>query len=65
MLSGLVISVGALISIVRRTAERLEPTLEAIRYEIRRNGVVGSDETGDRVNGQDRWQWTFVTDRST
>ena len=26
---------------------------------------MGSDETGARVNGENWWQWTFVTDRST
>ena len=65
VLSGLVISVGALVNIVRRTAEQLEPAAQAIRDEIRRDEVVGSDETGARVNGQNWWQWAFVTDRST
>ena len=65
VISGLIISVGALVNIVGRTAKRLEPAAEAIRDEIRGEEVVGSDETGARVNGQNWWQWTFVTDRST
>jgi transposase len=65
VLAGLVISVGALVNIVRRTARRLEPAAEAIRDEIRGSSVVGSDETGARVDGQNWWQWVFVTDRST
>ncbi len=65
VLTGLAISVGALVNIVRRTARRLEPAAEAIRDEIRGSSVVGSDETGARVDGQNWWQWVFVTDRST
>jgi transposase len=65
VLTGLVISVGALVNIVRRTAQRLEPAAEAIRDDIRASPVVGSDETGARVDGQNWWQWAFVTDDST
>lgn len=65
VLLGLVISVGGLVNIVRRTAKGLEPAAEAIRDEIRNSSVVGSDETGARVNGKNWWQWVFVTDRST
>lgn len=64
-LTGLVISAGALVNIVRRTAQRLEPAAEAIREDIRGSPVVGSDETGARVDGQNWWQWAFVTDNST
>jgi transposase len=46
---GLMISVGALTNLVRRTAERLKPASEAIRDEIRQSQVVQSDETGARV----------------
>jgi transposase len=65
VLCALIISVDALVNIVRRTADRLTPAAEAIRDEIRGEEVVGSDETGARVNGQNWWQWTSVTDRST
>jgi transposase len=65
VLTGLAISVGALVNIVLRTAQRLEPAAEAIRNDIRGSPVVGSDETGARVDGQNWWQWAFVSDRST
>jgi transposase len=64
-LFGLVISLGALVNVVRRAARRLEPTAEAIRDEIRHSQVIGSDETGARVNGRNHWQWVFVTDTAT
>ena len=65
MLFGLSISIGALTNLVKRAADRLKPTAETIRDEIRQAQVVGSDETGARVNGQNQWQWVFVTDEAT
>lgn len=65
VLFGLVISLGALVNAVGRVAQRLEPAAEAIRDEIRHSQVVGSDETGARVNGRNHWQWVFVTETAT
>lgn len=65
MLFGLTISIGALTNLVKRTADRLKPAAEAIRDEIRQAQVVGSDETGARVNGKNQWQWVFVTADAT
>lgn len=65
ILFGLSISIGALTNLVKRSADRLKPTAETIRDEIRQAAVVGSDETGARVNGQNQWQWVFVTDEAT
>lgn len=65
MLFGLLISVGALVNLVQRAAQRLEPAAQAIRDEVRQSRVVGSDETGARVDGQNHWQWVFVNDTAT
>jgi transposase len=65
VLFGLLISVGALTNLVQRTARRLEPAHQAIRDEIRQSQVVQSDETGARVDGDNQWQWVFVTDTAT
>jgi transposase len=62
---GLLISVGALVNLVQRAARRLEPVAQTIRDEIRRSQVVQSDETGARVDGQNQWQWVFVTETAT
>lgn len=62
---GLVISVGGLTNLVQRAARRLEPAAQAIRDEIRHSQVVQSDETGARVDGQNHWQWVFVTETAT
>lgn len=65
VLFGVRVSAGALVNMVGRVAERLHPTAEAIREQIRGSPVVGSDETGARINGRNHWQWVFVTERAT
>jgi len=65
LLFGVMISLGALTNLVQRTARRLEPAHQAIRDDIRASQVVQSDETGARVNGDNQWQWVFVTDSAT
>lgn len=56
---GLKICQGALVNSIGRTAKCLKPEAEAIRETIRSSAVVGSDETGARVNGRNYWQWVF------
>ena len=53
---GLQISQGAIDNILQRTAHRLEPEAEAIRQTVQSSRVVGSDETGVRLDGQNHWQ---------
>jgi hypothetical protein len=38
---------------------------DEILDEIRHSPVVGSDETGARVDGKNQWQWVFVTEKAT
>ena len=64
-LFGLKASKGALVNMVKRTSAALEPTAEGILREIRRSSVVGSDETGVRVKGENWWQWVFTTETAT
>lgn len=65
VLFGVRISAGALVNMVGRVAGRLQPAAEAIREQIRGSPVVGSDETGARINGRNHWQWVFVTEQAT
>jgi len=58
---GLTISQGAIDNILQRTAQRLEPEAEGIHQTVQNSRVVGSDETGVRVDGQNYWQWVFQT----
>ena len=58
---GLAISQGGVENALQRLVERARPTYAAIRETVRGSPVINSDETGARVDGQTRWQWTFQT----
>jgi len=58
-LFGLEISQGGLACIVKRAGMAAEARVAAIQAEVRQARVVGSDETGARVNGQNWWEWVF------
>jgi transposase len=62
---GLHLSQGAIANSLKRTAQRLEPEAEAIRQTVQTSPVVGSDETGARVDGQNWWQWVFETSEAS
>ncbi|MEA3401681.1 MAG: IS66 family transposase, partial [Armatimonadota bacterium] len=62
---GLDISQGAIANIVRRVAESLQPRAGQIQEAIRASPVIGCDETGARVDGNNRWQWVFETPRAS
>ena len=64
-LFGLVVSAGALVNMVKRTAMALKPAAEGILNQIRGSPVVGSDETSARIAGKNHWQWVFVTENAT
>jgi len=55
------IAAGSLVNLVWRTGTALEPQAEAIRREVIQSAVIGSDETGARVDGRNQWQWVFRT----
>jgi transposase len=61
-LYGLAVSPGALVAVVQRVAAVLEPGARTIAQQVRQGGVVGSDETGARVDGVQWWEWVFQTE---
>jgi transposase len=58
---GLTISQGGIENVLRRLVERARPTYAALGQTVRGSPVINSDETGARVAGRTRWQWTFQT----
>jgi transposase len=58
---GLAISEGGIDQALRRLGERARPTYDALGAEVRAGPVIGSDETGARVDGQTAWHWVFQT----
>src|SRR5215217_8388162 len=61
-LFGLAISEGALDAAFRRGKPSFEAETAAILARLRRARVVGSDETGVRVDGRGCWNWVFQND---
>jgi transposase len=60
---GLKLSAGGAVSIVERAGQASKSEAEAIKEQIRRSKVIGSDETSARVHGRNYWQWVFVGDQ--
>lgn len=60
-LVGLDVAVGSLVNLVRRTGQALELRAAAILGQVRTSAVVGSDETGQRIDGRNAWQWVVQT----
>ncbi len=58
---GLEISDGAIVNSLRRTGQQLENPTQTILEGIRASEVVGSDETGLRMNGKNGWMWVVQT----
>jgi transposase len=58
-LFGLAISEGALDAALRRAKPGFDAETAAILARLRRSRVVGSDETGVRVDGRTGWNWVF------
>lgn len=55
------LGIGTLVNIVQRAQDQLGSVADGIRQQIQQSEVIGSDETGARVNGIKQWQWVFQT----
>lgn len=62
---GIKISQGSIDNIIKRFARKGGKVYERIRQEILCSRVVGSDETGLRINGQKHWVWTWQDAKNT
>jgi transposase len=56
---GISISEGALANLFQRVNTRLDHRVEEILTRLRSSRLIGSDETGARVNGRTQWEWVF------
>lgn len=59
------ISQGAIYDILNRFANKAVPAYQLIAKEVESSRVVGSDETGAKVNGKNGWFWTWQTKLAT
>lgn len=62
-LYGLKLSEGAIANLLQRVQVQLETPVAKIVERLRNARLVGSDETGARVNGKNQWEWVFQNDQ--
>ncbi len=62
---GLRVSSGSLVALVQRTGAALGADAAAIHARVCASPVIGSDETGMRIDGHNAWQWVFQTPEAT
>lgn len=58
---GVTLSEGGQACSLERAGQAAQGQTDAVRDEIRQSAVVGSDETGARVDGRTWWEWVFVS----
>lgn len=59
------ISEGTIANILNEQGKLVAPWYEYIRKVVTQSNVVGSDETGFRVNGKLHWVWTWQSPEAT
>ena len=62
---GLKITAGTICNKIAKTSDKLLTYYTWIQQQILKSPVVGSDETGCRVNGKKGWIWTWQNDQFT
>lgn len=56
---GVPLSQGGICHILQRLTRKALPVYAQIKKQIELSSVVGTDETGAKVNGQKKWFWTW------
>ena len=59
------ISEGGLHCLLKRLASKGVDAYEMIRQNVLSSRVIGTDETGVKVNGKRHWFWTWQNERAT
>jgi transposase len=64
-LYGLNISPATICAWIEEAAQRVTPSVEAVKQSVQASAVVGADESGLRVDSKLQWLHTAVTDKLT
>ena len=59
------ISEGGLHLLINRLASKGTHAYEMIRQKVLHSQVIGTDETGVKINGKNHWFWTWQNNRAT
>ena len=55
------VSVGTIVDYLKKAAELFGDEYERIKKEMRESRICNYDDTGQRVDGENRWLWTFLS----
>ena len=59
------ISQGTICNLLNKFAQKAAPAYEIIAQKLQNQSVVGSDETGIKINGKKGWFWTWQNSKLT
>jgi len=62
---GIPISEGGIHCLLQRFAQKATPIYQMIKQRVQDSKVIGTDETGIKVNGNKHWFWTWQTPNLT
>lgn len=62
---GVPINEGGIHCLLRRFAQKTTPIYQMIKERVQESKVIGTDETGIKVNGNKHWFWTWQTSNLT
>ena len=62
---GIPISEGGIHGLLQRFAQKATPVYQMIKERVAQSKVIGTDETGIKVNGNKQWFWTWQTSNLT
>ncbi len=64
-LFGLSMSQGTVCNLLSKLSDQCLPIYDQIKQRVATSQVVGTDETGCRINGGKSWMWTWQTEKLT
>lgn len=56
---GVKISTGGICYLLKKTSSKATPAYELIRKSVVQNLIIGGDETGVNILGENYWAWVF------
>lgn len=62
---GLPVSTGGIYNILQRLAKKAMPFYDKIKERIEQATCIGTDETGQSINGKKYWMWTWQNNKLT
>jgi hypothetical protein len=62
---GLPVSTGGINNILQRLVKKTMPFYNKIKERIEQATCIGTDETGQNINGKKYWMWTWQNDKLT